>query len=130
MSAENGVEIIKIGRKGRKKFQLGDRPPFEIDVILVQNQWLEIDRGFRDEKDEIPPERNAEANKAAWLFVSELCGTPTTSPDDAESLTMTEALEFLNVLTREGAKLADFFVPKLPEGQSSSGRSTTLHFSE
>src|SRR5438270_13289584 len=104
MSADNGVEIIKIGRKGRKFFQLGERPPFEIDIIVVQNQSLDVDRGFRNDKDEVPNDRLQDWSQAAWRFVSEVCGTPTDDASNPDALTGAEVLEFISILNREANK--------------------------
>lgn len=77
MSEGNGV--IRIGRKGRKKFAFGDDgQPFEVDVVRVFQQWIEIDDGFRpDEEDAqgrrpIPLTDMPAYHDAAVTFVKEL----------------------------------------------------------
>ncbi len=121
MSSANGVEVIRIGRKGKRSFALGDGPPVEIDVVKTYNAWLDIDRSFRDEKGELPPLKRGELDLAAWQFTAALFHT--------EDLTLAEALEFLkhvSVVTRE---LSAFFV--LPTAaEPSSPESTELTFSE
>ena len=51
MSAgSNGV--IRVGRKGRKKFAFGEGEPFEVDVVVAFQEWICIDDGFRERGDD------------------------------------------------------------------------------
>ncbi len=119
-ASENGHQVIRIGRKGRQWYAIGDGEPFEIDVVAVHGQWVEIDRQFRDDNGEMPAEQFPEANKCAWQFVHELSGT--------KDLTLAEALEFIRNITEEVLKLKDFFAVRSSEKQSSP-ESTELRFS-
>lgn len=130
MSSSNGV--IRIGRKGIKKFAFGeDGAPFEVDVVATFQQWIGIDDQFR------PAEENAEGNRpiptaempayhaAAAAFVGGMAGT---------EVTVAEALDFIARLREQYDELAHFFVPKSRRGQgspdTSAEASATLQFSE
>jgi hypothetical protein len=121
MSEGNGTEIIRIGRKGVKRFALGDGEPFSVDVIVVSNQWSDIDGSFRDEKGDIPRERWTECNKAAWDFVKQLSGT--------QDITLAEALEFIAKITIEAKKLQSFFDIGSPSEPSSPQSTGTVVYS-
>lgn len=122
MSANNGV--IRIGRKGLKKFAFGEEgtpegTPFEVDVVVAFQQWMMLDDSFRPaERNEeghrpIPLEVVPEFHKAAVVFVSDLAKNPHKHSDsDSKPLTVAEALDFIARLREEYDKLADFFVPK------------------
>jgi hypothetical protein len=125
--AKNGRPIVRIGRKGRQWFALGEEgEPFEVDVVAIHSQWVDIDRTFRNEKNELPLEKIAEANAAAWQFVHDIGINAGLSFDD---MTLAEALEFICKIAEETDRLKDFFVPKL-SGERSSPESTELTFSE
>ncbi len=104
MSASNGV--LKIERKGKKKFAIGDAEPVEIDVSIVYDQWFVIDHDFADENGMIPPANLIARNTAMRNFVAELL--------KCDDVTMAEAQEFINILTVEVNKLRDFFSTKWP----------------
>lgn len=108
MSQDNGV--IRVGRKGLKKFAFGDGKPFEIDVIVVIQEWFIIDESFRDKHDDrnIPVAELPGYHSAAVDYVQQMCG---------ESITTAEALDFLARLREEYEKLANFFVPNLSQEQ-------------
>lgn len=121
MSEQNGVPILRIGRKGMKTYAFGeDGAPFTIDVTQVHNDWLAIDASFRDDKGLIPAEKRDEMNMAARQFVEELSKTP--------DLNLTEVLEFLKELALEASRLADFFVLKSSK-EPPSAESTAVRFS-
>ena len=147
MSANNGV--IRIGRKGLKKFAFGDDgPPFEVDVVIAFQQWVTIDDGFRVKNPEgdgrtIPVERMVEYHQAAVGFAYEFAG-PTEADQLADSMsrqmgypvksidsiTTAEALDFIARLREEYDELADFFQPKLRERPGSRDTSEpALRFS-
>ncbi len=119
MTESNGhsPKVFTIGRKGLARFQMADEdgkllgPPIELDVVAVQNLWAEIDRGFRDEKGEVPPERIAEMTQALWGFARQML--------QCDTLTLTNANEFLKYFTEEGNRLARFFKIDLPDAPSS-----------
>lgn len=115
MSTSNGV--IRIGRKGLKKFAFGDDGrPFEVDVVVEFQRWVEIDDSFRPpEPDEeglrrIPAKDMGEYHKAAVGFVFSLSNT---------EVTTAEALDFIARLREQYDELASFFRPKLREEQDS-----------
>jgi hypothetical protein len=116
-------DIIHVGAKGRRKVQIGDLPVFVVDVIAVTNAWTAADRQFRDEKGEVPPEKRNALNKAAYDFVSALCGAR--SPAD---LSYAMAIEFLAVMTKESIALHHFFAVRSPEEPSSPGSSASIVF--
>ncbi len=124
MSAANGDGVIRIGRKGKMKFAIGDSAPFEIDVVLIYNRWLEIDRSFRDDKDVILPDKNLEHNEAAFQFLTTVLSDASVK---VENLTLAEVFEFLKLVTDEVAKLRDFFVPAISK-EPSSPEKTELTF--
>jgi hypothetical protein len=129
MSANNGV--IRVGRKGKKKFAFGDDgAPFEVDVVVAFQQWIAIDESFREQSEDrsIRTADMAAYHKAAVEFVKEL------SRDDrtlqTQEITTAEALDFLARLREQYDELADFFRPKLRDEQDSPASSgVELRFS-
>ena len=133
MSASNGV--IRIGRKGVKKFAFGDdSEPFEVDVVVAFQQWIGIDDGFR------PPMPDEDGNRsiatadmpayheAAVKFVTDLA-LEGSQPDNFE-ITTAEALDFIARLREQYDELAAFFRPKLREERDSPDTSEAeLRFS-
>ena len=123
----NGESIIKIGRKGKRTFVLGeDGKPFTIDVVAVYYDYLDLDKNFRDDKGVVPDDRIGPLNKAAWDYVKDVAGT---GGGDASDCTLAEALEFLATLRKEYDKLKSFFEIDSPEESSSPTPSETLRFS-
>lgn len=124
-ASSNGV--IRIGRKGLKKFAIGEEddprklPVFEIDVVDAFQQWSLIVESFRsaepNESGEyvIEPGRTMEYNQAAVDFVEHLGG--------GNDITKGEAFDFLARLREQYNELADFFRPKLREERGSLGTS-------
>lgn len=120
MSEKNGRDILKVGRMGRRWFSFGDDEPFELDVVVVYNQWTDIDAALRDDKGQMSRESMTQLNRAAFDFVRQIAGYPRQRPDGAPSdLTLAEALAFLKMLTDEMEKLTSFFVPESRKGPSS-----------
>ena len=141
MSENNGV--IRIGRKGVKKFAFGeDGEPFEVDVIVAFQGWLCIDDEFREREGcvdrVIKTEDMPEFHRAAVKYVQDLAVSPDdyADPNPAHhraptQLTTAEALEFIALLREEYDKLLTFFQPKSPEEPDSLGTSEGgLTFSE
>lgn len=129
MSESNGV--IRIGRKGIKKFAFGDGPVFEVDVVVAFQRWVVIDDSFRpvpanpEEGRPIPVAEIPTYHEAGRSFVAELSGY---NPED---ITTAEALDFLARLREQYDELATFFRPKLRDEQDSPATSgAALHFSE
>lgn len=124
MSANNGV--IRVGRKGIKKFAFGDGDPFDVDIVVAFQEWIETDEKFREDTDDrsIPLPLMAEYHRAAVEFVTKL------SQGTVESVTTAEALDFLARLREQYSELAAFFRPKLREEEESPDTSEVeLRFS-
>ena len=124
----NGV--IRVGRKGKKKFAFGeDGDPFEVDVVVAFQEWVTIDDGFREASDDRSIETSdmAAYHKAAVDFVERLASVP--DPDGQGfshpgDITTAEALDFIARLREQYDELADFFLPKKrarDESQDTSG---------
>jgi len=123
MSRSNS--IIRINRKGRKKFAFGDDgEPFEVDIVEAFQRWINIDDEFRPaEIDEegnrlIPKERMPEYHEAAIGFVRELSG---------DEVSKAEALDFLARLREQYDELALFFRPKSLEERGLLDTSEEAH---
>lgn len=121
MSTSNGV--IRIGRKGLKKFAFGeDGAPFEVDVVVAFQQWIGIDDGFRPEQEDadgLRPIATADMpayHHAAVEFVSGLARETRTPPGQpippVPVITTAEALDFIARLREQYDELAVFFRPK------------------
>ena len=128
MSANNGV--IRIGRKGIKKFAFGeDGAPFDVDVVVAFQRWIEIDDAFRQESnsgmDRLIPLADVPAfHKAAVEFAEEVRKQGTrsgVSAADTNKITTAEALDFIARLREQYDELAGFFQPKSLEGRVSPG---------
>ena len=131
MSANNGV--VRIGRKGLKKFAFGDDgAPFEVDVVVAFQTWISVDESFRQDDDEgnriIPTESVASYHQAAVDFVHALGRT--TNPQ--LNITTAEALDFIARLREQYDELAIFFRPRLREepGLSDTSTGTSVRFLE
>ena len=118
MSQNNG--IIRIGRKGLKKFAFGeDGAPFEVDVVVAFQEWIVVDDNFRPPEESGVEERNiplsemASYNAAAVEFVKQL------SNGTVDSITVAEARDFLARLREAYDELTDFFRPKSRQKQDS-----------
>lgn len=134
MSTNNGV--IRVGRKGIKKFAFGEEgEPFEVDVVVVFQEWVGIDEQFRErtEDDTIATKDIPEYHRAAVEFVEGLANTIPQAMGRTENLTKVttaEALDFLARLREEYDELADFFRPRSRKKQDSPDTSEVeLRFS-
>lgn len=131
MSQSNGV--IRIGRKGRCKFCIGDEnderklPEFEIDVVDTFQQWLIIDDEMRPEADEngdrtIAAKDVPDYHAKARLFLKDI---------GAGDVTTAEAMEFIARLQEKFHELAANFRPRLSKEREPQGTSEpALQFSE
>jgi hypothetical protein len=134
MSAGNGV--IRIGRKGLKKFAFGeDGAPFEVDVVAAFQQWIGIDEQHRqtdgERKGSILSEDYAAYHQAAVDFATGLTVKQGATVADIPDITIAEALDFIARLREQYDELVDFFRPKRPERDESPGTSgVELQFSE
>lgn len=140
MADRNTNGVIRIGRKGRKKFAIGDEddprrlPVFEVDVVRAFQQWLCIDETFRDRYEDrtIPNQDMEQYHSAAIEFVGSLMAG---SPDADLSLSHAlisgaEALDFLARLRECYDEVAAFFQPKSREERDSPDTSEVeLQFS-
>ena len=117
MGSSNG--IIRIGRKGMRKFAFGeDGPAFEVDVVVAFHRWIEIDDGFRkmmtdddgSSRQTVPMTDMPRYHKEAVAFVAGLGGG---------TVTTAEALDFLARLREQYDELADFFRPRSPQERAS-----------
>src|SRR5262249_51940328 len=133
MGAGNG--IVRINRKGLKKFAFGeDGPQFEVDVVVAYQHWIETDERFRPEQEDaegyrlVPTESMPAYHQAAVKMVEELAGEAY-----YQKLTVAEALDFIARLREEYDDLVSFFRPRSRDERaspaSSEGRSE-LRFSE
>jgi hypothetical protein len=130
MSQDNGV--IRVGRKGLKKFAFGDGPVFEVDVVEAFQEWIGIDDEFRptdiDEDRSVPVARMPEYHAAAVAFAKRLSGN-TSVRGAPEDITVAEALDFIARLREQYDELADFFRPKSREKRESQDSSVGMRFS-
>ena len=118
MSASNGV--IRIGRKGLKKFAFGeDGTPFEVDVVVAFQQWIIIDEAFRPIEPDAKNERNIPQvempayHQSAVVFVQQLATDPnTTNSVIAPQITVSEALDFIARLREQYTEMLSFFQPR------------------
>lgn len=124
MSESNGV--IRIGRKGLKKFAFGeDGAEFSVDVVKTWQEWINIDESVRDTEGQIKAENMPLYHKAVVDFAAEL------SNSKPESLTVAEGLEFIAKMREQYEELADFFQPKKRKEQEPSASSATgMQFTE
>lgn len=131
MSSSNGV--IRVGRKGLKKFAFGeDGRPFEVDVVVAFQLWITIDDGFRpveEDKDgnrPIPVADYPAYHQAAVAFVQGLAAEDRGDGKDKvlPDITTAEALDFIARLREQYDELVVFFRPKLrgePDSPATSG---------
>lgn len=123
MSSNNGV--IRVGRKGRKKFAFGeDGDPFEVDVVIAFQEWICVDNEFRERSDDrsVLIGDMAAYHEAAVNFVEHLA---------SQRVTTAEALDFIARLREQYDEVAAFFQPKSreePDLHGSSGEAE-LRFS-
>ena len=126
----NGRQIIQVGSKGRRWFQIGEREPFEVDAVYCYSKWAAVDRTFRDEKGEIPGEQMEAWLAQIMMFVSSVLADSGAQGQLSQEnpVDMGEALGFIKALADVNAELAPFFAPR-SSGEPSSQESTRLHFS-
>lgn len=126
MSGSNGV--IRVGRKGKKKFAFGeDGAPFEVDVVVAFQAWMTIDESFREYSDDrtVKMADMESYHVTAVQFVKSLIGDP------GADITTAEALDFLARLREQYDEVASFFRPRSRDEQGSPATSTQeMRFSE
>lgn len=143
MSENNGV--IRVGRKGLKKFAFGeDGPVFEVDVVVAFQEWITTDASFRQEDGTGPilSTDMAAYHLAAVGFAEKISGNepnPLTEAMAAErcinrpsKITTAEALDFIARLREQYDELVVFFQPRSRERLASpdiSEGASALRFS-
>lgn len=120
MSASNGV--IRVGRKGRKKFAIGEEddprqlPVFEVDVVVAFQEWVCIDDEFRQQSEDrrIATNDMPAYHAAALEFVKKLAldGSTEDEGNAIDGITTAEALDFIARLRECYDEVAVFFQPK------------------
>lgn len=117
MSKNNG--IIRVARKGKKKFAFGEEgEPFEVDVVVSFQEWICIDDEFRELSDDrsIPNTEMPRYHQAAVTFVERLAGAGVANGVVfTQQLTTAEALDFIARLQECYGEVAAFFRPRLRE---------------
>ena len=112
MSASNGDEVIRIEKKGIKKFAFGDGPVFSVDVIRAMDAWNGIDGEYRDAAGGVPKEKLAAWRRAQLNFARDWV-TATVDPQVAAQIVPeiddAQALAFINRLDAYIDGLKDFF---------------------
>lgn len=107
MSNDNGV--IRIGRKGKKKFAFGDGDVFEVDVVIALQEWEVRDDNFRPQEADEEGRRNIpmcdmhQYQQAAVDYVKELSGV---------EVTVAEAFDFIARLREQYNEVAENFLVK------------------
>ena len=124
MSANNGDGVIRVGRKGRKKFAFGEEgEPFEVDVVVAFQEWVCIDEEFRDKSKDrsIPNSDMLVYHQAAVNFVERLANPLSDGElrQPITEVTTAEALDFIARLREQYDELADFFQPRKREKDES-----------
>lgn len=137
MSENNGSGVIRIGRKGLKRFAFGDDgEPFEVDVVVAFQEWVGIDNDFRERSDDrsILTQDMPAYHQAAVEFVERLAnpidalGDPTSkSSAEPGSITTAEALDFIARLREQYDEVAAFFQPKSRDEPDSSDTLAVEH---
>ena len=121
--------VIRIGRKGRKKFAFGEEgEPFEVDVVEAFQEWVCREEVIRDQYEDgaIPTRDMPQYNAAAVAFAIDAQGGPCKG-----TVTVAEARDFIARLRECYDEVADFFRARSrdePESPASSG--VALVFSE
>lgn len=137
MSGSNGV--IRIGKKGLRKFAFGEEgEPFEVDVVVAWQQWVEVDDSFRVNPDgtdkpgrEITLSDMPAYHAAAVQFAAQLATASKAPSEYAPTITTAEALDFVARLRECYNDLVDFFQPRKRGGEGSPATSGVgLEFSE
>jgi hypothetical protein len=120
VSSNNGV--IRIGRKGRKKFAIGDEddarklPVFEVDVVTAFQKWIVVDEEFRPTEEDadgnryVPTADKEAYNLAAVALVEALGGD-----EYVGKVTTSEAFDLIARLREAYDDVAVFFLARSRE---------------
>ncbi len=124
MSEGNGygdaTQIIKVGKRGMRKFQYDEEPEVLLDIVHVSNQWAIIDEGYRDEKGQVPRARWNEYADAQVKFAEDCLGVK-------DKMSKAEAMQFIQLMDKEAKKLNDFFEQESGVKQSSRSPSDVTY---
>ncbi len=117
----NGV--IRVGRKGIKKFAFGeDGEVFSVDVVVAFQEWIRIDDEFRDTERNIPLAGMSSWHQAAVNFVERLAGLGVANGVVfTANITTAEALDFIARLRECYDEVAVFFRYKSRDEPDSQG---------
>lgn len=133
MSELNGNGVIRVGRKGRKKFAFGeDGAPFEVDVVVAFQEWIAIDEGIRERYEDrtIPIADMPLYHQAAVEFASRLATDPTNLSEPPD-ISTAEALDFVARLREQYDEVAVFFQARSRDERASPDSSgMEMRFSE
>ncbi len=148
MSSSNGHSngVIKIGRKGRKRFQFEGQhdgcegPEFVLDVVDAFEGWLVVDDQFRsnyepdaDGNRVIPRSDLPEYHRVLREHMQALQGPRREGQPEPVEISTADALDFVARLREQYDELAHFFQPKSrtePESPATSAEpSAELRFS-
>lgn len=133
MSETNGNGVIRVGRKGRKKFAFGEEgAPFEVDVVVAFQEWIAIDEDIRDRYEDriIPVAAMPHYHQSAVEFAKRMATDPT-AMHDVPDISTAEALDFIARLREQYDEVAAFFQPKSRDERVSPDSSDMeLRFSE
>ena len=129
IAEQNGV--IRITRKGRVKFAFGeDGEPFDVDVMGVWNEWVQVSRSIEGIDGKIPNDKIVAFDETKRAFVqAKVQDAYKGRQEPIPVLSHIEAVEFLNLIWNEVERLRPFFEPKLP-GLLASPASSELRFSQ
>lgn len=112
--------VIRVGRKGKKKFAFGeDGAPFEVDVVVAFQAWVCTDDQYRDQFEDrsIPTTSMPGYHALAVDFVRGLATSPITG--EVPEVTTAEALDFIARLREQYDEVAAFFLPRSRDEQDS-----------
>lgn len=133
----NGV--LRLRKRGRVKFQLDDNDPvFELDVIEVYDQWVEVDWQLRETVDGVegllPSSKQNEYGQNRLNFVQAIINDAYAAMEGARTaptLSRAEAEEFVELIREEAKKLRNFTEPKKESPSSSPENSgERINFSQ
>ncbi len=115
MSVTNGV--VRIGKKGIKKFAFGDGPEFEVDAIAASNDWDEFSEQFW----EVGPDgtKTLKSGKEYYTYLQQWV----TQLNNGVPVSQMEAAEFLKEIRLYVESCADFFDIRRHKKQPSPGSS-------
>lgn len=130
--------VIRVGRKGRKRFAFGDDgEPFEVDVVVAFQAWVWIDEQYRERSEDrsvlladMPDYHRAAVDFVTALSADHPSSAGTSHKADTPSISTAEALDFIARLREQYDEVAAFFHPRSREERDSPDTSEVeLQFS-